>query len=94
MNQLGLVAPLLLSVCASAEYFQIGPLPGNAPQGFSQVFSKHVDVLGLHVYATSSTPNGTSKCITITASEALIIDNPVNVSPYCTVELISATQNM
>ena len=35
-----------LTVPASADYFSVGSLPGNAPQGFSQVFTKHVDVLG------------------------------------------------
>ena len=51
------VAALYCCETACAEYFQIGPLPGNAPQNFDDVFSKHVDVLGLHVYATSNTPN-------------------------------------
>ena len=52
-----------LTVPASADYFSVGPLPGNAPQGFSQVFTKHVDVLGCgHIYGSSSTSN--SKMLT------------------------------
>jgi hypothetical protein len=55
-----LTATLSLAVTlpASAEHFSVGSVPGNAPQGFSQVFSKHVLVLdGVHIYASSSTPN-------------------------------------
>lgn len=45
-----------IALPASADYFSVGPLPSNAPQGFSQLFSKHVEVLGAaHVYASSST---------------------------------------
>jgi hypothetical protein len=54
--------PTALTLCtlaslAQAETFSVGPLPGDAPPGFSQLFTKHVDVLGLHVYASSQTPN-------------------------------------
>ena len=51
-----------LTAAASGEYFTIGPVPGNAPQGFSQVFSKHVDVLGAHVYASRQAVRPTPRC--------------------------------
>ncbi len=50
-------AAMCVAGSAHAEYFTVGPVPASAPQGFSQVFSKHVDVLGCHVYASSNTPN-------------------------------------
>ena len=47
-----------LAVPASADYFSVESLPGNAPQGFSQVFTKHIEVLGCgHIYGSSSTSN-------------------------------------
>jgi hypothetical protein len=44
----------IVSTSAVAD-LAIEPVPTDAPQGFAQVFSKHVDVLGLHVYASSNT---------------------------------------
>ena len=35
----------------------IGSVPADAPAGLSGVFSKHVDVLGLHVFAKSNVSN-------------------------------------
>jgi len=65
-----------VTAAASGEYFTIGPVPGNAPQGFSQVFSKHVDVLGAHVYASGSTPN--SKVLHSANVLAQYLDNDEN----------------
>lgn len=49
-------AALVLAPPVAADLV-IGPLPPDAPAGLDEIFSKHVDVLGLHVYATSNTPN-------------------------------------
>ncbi len=46
---------LLATVSAQAD-FTIGPVPSNAPDGLN-VFTKHVDVLGLHVFAKSNVSN-------------------------------------
>ena len=35
----------------------IGPIPPDAPAGLNTVFTKHVDVLGLHVFAKSNVSN-------------------------------------
>ena len=43
--------------------------------------------------AAIKTANGTSSCITMTASDASIIDRPVNVSPYCRQKPTIAIQN-
>ena len=48
---------LVITPVAQAEHFQVGPLPADALENFDQFFTKHVDVLGLHVYASASTPN-------------------------------------
>jgi hypothetical protein len=45
---------VVLAATASAD-LQIEPLPANAPAGFSQFFTKYVDVLGVSVYATQDT---------------------------------------
>ncbi|MBI69630.1 MAG: hypothetical protein CMJ38_06445 [Phycisphaerae bacterium] len=47
---------LALLSSANAELV-FSSIPNNAPDGFSEVFSKHVDVLGLHVYAKQHVPN-------------------------------------
>ena len=41
-----------MAATASAD-FEIGPVPSDAPAGLD-VFTKHVDVLGLHVFAKSN----------------------------------------
>lgn len=70
---------IALTLPASAEYFSVGPVPSNAPQGFSQVFTKHVDVLGLHVYASSTTPN--SKVLHTANVLAQYLDNDEDGTP-------------
>ncbi len=50
------VLSLALSGFASAEIV-LSPLPPDAPDGFTKVFTKHVDVLGLHIYAKQNVPN-------------------------------------
>ena len=48
---------LVLTTTASLSAdFTIGSVPPNAPTGFT-VFTKHVDVLGLHVFAKSNVSN-------------------------------------
>ena len=57
MNPLCVIGfSLGLTVVANAE-LEFSPIPNDAPDGFSEVFSKHVDVLGLHVYAKQHVPN-------------------------------------
>jgi hypothetical protein len=74
------LATIALTLPASAEYFSIGPVPGNAPQGFSQVFSKHVEVLGgVHVYASSNTQN--SKILHTANVLAQYLDNDEDGEP-------------
>ncbi len=73
-------ASVIVTGTASAEYFSVGPVPGNAPQGFSQVFAKHVEVLGgVHVYASSSTPN--SKVLHSANVLAQYLDNDEDGTP-------------
>ena len=48
-----LALPLILHQSIFAD-LTIGPVPADAPAGLSGVFSKHVDVLGLHVFAKSN----------------------------------------
>jgi hypothetical protein len=36
---------------------ELTAVPKNAPQGFSHIFAKHVDVFGVKVYATADTPD-------------------------------------
>jgi hypothetical protein len=50
------LAAVVVTIPASGDLV-IGPLPPDAPAGFSGIFTKHVDVLGLHVYATFNTPD-------------------------------------
>ena len=57
----------------------IEPVPADAPQGFSQVFSKHVDVLGLHVYASSNTND--NKVLHAARTLAQWIDNDEDGQP-------------
>lgn len=57
MQSVGSVCTLIIVSVSGGDFFTIGPLPGDAPPGFSQLFTKHVDVLGLHVYASQLTPN-------------------------------------
>ena len=47
---------LALLSSANAE-LAFSPIPNNAPDGFAEVFSKHVDVFGLHVYAKQNVPS-------------------------------------
>lgn len=50
------VLAILMSLAAPvAAGLTIGPLPADAPEGFDLFFTKHVGVLGVHVYATAST---------------------------------------
>jgi hypothetical protein len=51
----------------------IGSLPGDAPAGFDSFFTQHVDVLGVHVYATPTT--SASKVLHAAAVLAEYIDN-------------------
>ena len=67
-----LLCSLLLANAAMAD-LTIEPVPADAPQGFNQVFTKHVDVLGLHVYASSSTAN--NKVLHAARTLAQWIDN-------------------
>ena len=53
-----LILAAALNTTVMAEYFTIEPVPSNAPQGFSQLFTKHVEVLGgVHIYASAGTPD-------------------------------------
>jgi hypothetical protein len=67
-----LLCSLLLATTAGADLV-IESVPSSAPQGFSQVFTKHVDVLGLHVYASSATSN--AKVLHAARTLAQWIDN-------------------
>ena len=44
---------LILVTCTASADFLVGPVPSDAPAGLD-VFTKHVDVLGLHVFAKSN----------------------------------------
>jgi len=55
MKHLALFIILAPSTAVHGE-FEIGSVPPDAPAGLS-VFSKHVDVLGLHVFAKSNVSN-------------------------------------
>ena len=59
MRHVTFILTMLLATTtwSRAEHFQVGGLPDDAPAGFSQFFTKHVDVLGLHVYANAQTPD-------------------------------------
>ena len=49
---------VLLMFCQSAlaqSPLKLTGVPNNAPQGFSRIFAKHVDVFGIKVYATAKT---------------------------------------
>lgn len=81
------VAPRVLSMLALSlsmtagvrADFTIEPVPAGAPTGFQQVFSKHVEVLGLHIYASSSTQN--SKILHTANILAQWIDNDEDGQP-------------
>jgi hypothetical protein len=55
LKQILLTSISVMAATASAD-FEIGPVPSDAPAGLD-VFSKHVDVLGLHVLAKSNVSN-------------------------------------
>lgn len=67
----GLCTVSLAATC-SAE-LQVEPLPADAPAGFSQFFTKYVDVLGVSVYATQGTQN--AKVLRVANVIAQYIDN-------------------
>ncbi|MBC8309016.1 MAG: hypothetical protein H8E83_00705, partial [Planctomycetes bacterium] len=52
LKQILLTSISVMAATASAD-FEIGPVPSDAPAGLD-VFTKHVDVLGLHVFAKSN----------------------------------------
>jgi hypothetical protein len=70
---------LAIAFPASAEYFTIGPVPSTAPLGFSQLFTKHIEVMGLHVYASSTTQN--SKMLHAANILAQWVDNDEDCEP-------------
>ncbi|NQU20333.1 MAG: hypothetical protein HQ567_03555 [Candidatus Nealsonbacteria bacterium] len=58
---LGFTCLLLIGVCLSAVAAEsplaITPIPEDAPEGFERLLAKQVDVFGIMVYATESTPD-------------------------------------
>jgi hypothetical protein len=58
---LGFTCLLVVGIClcavAAESPLKITPIPENAPQGFKQLFAKQVDVFGIMVYATKTTPD-------------------------------------
>lgn len=67
----GLCSISVAATCVAE--LQVEPLPGDAPAGFSQFFTKYVDVLGVGVYATSGTQD--AKVLRVANVIAQYIDN-------------------
>ncbi|MHC4178382.1 MAG: hypothetical protein ACYSWU_12795 [Planctomycetota bacterium] len=51
-----LVFGVCLSAVAAESPLGITPIPEDAPEGFTRLFAKQVDVFGIKVYATKTTP--------------------------------------
>ncbi len=51
------ISTIVTLVSSVQAEFTIGSVPAGAPTGLSSVFTKHIDVLGLHVFAKSNVSN-------------------------------------
>jgi hypothetical protein len=86
MRMMHLVSPTIFSILGlctiSSADLSITSVPNSAPDGFSQHFSKYIDVLGIPVYATSTCGNARVRhCANVLAqyldnNEDGQIDNP------------------
>ena len=83
MHLVSLKIFLLLSLCSvSNADLSLTSVPNSAPDGFSQHFSKYIDVFGIPVYATSACSNNRVRhCANVLAqyldnNEDGQIDNP------------------
>ena len=56
MNLFCVITTIAIASASAQSDFVIGPVPSDAPAGLD-VFSKHVDVLGLHIFAKSNVSN-------------------------------------